>query len=290
LSTSAAQVWQSVGLKASEAANVEIRFADPLTVTTQASDIIAEHGSARVVVQFAFAHLPENPMALLAAPESLADLLATMKDAPSKEVDDADLAELRPVLEAMVQGICMAVGNLLNEPVAASGLSVRLQAVALPPNLQQPEGLVRSNIGFSGEGFSGVLTWLMDNDTAHAVCGVEVQEEEASPFQTVSSDKGRAPLAETSLPDEQHLEIIMDIPLDITVELGRMRMQVREVLDLGAGSIVEIDKAAGEPVDVVVNGRLVARGEVVVIDDNFGVRITEILSLQDRLQRLSEAS
>ena len=82
----------------------------------------------------------------------------------------------------------------------------------------------------------------------------------------------------------------MDIPLEISVELGRMKMQVRDVVDLAAGSIVEIDKAAGEPVDVLVNGRLVAKGEVVVIEDNFGVRITEILSPNERLQRLNEAA
>jgi flagellar motor switch protein FliN/FliY len=290
LGASAAQIWQSVALATSEAANLEVRFADPLTVTAQAGDIFAEHSSVRVVIQFSFAHLPENPMALLLPPECLSELLAAMRESAAKDIDEADLAELRPVLEAMVQGICLSVGNLLNEPIAASGLSIRLQVVNLPPNLQQAEGLVRSNIGISGEGFSGVMTWLMDNETAHAVCGMQIQDEEASPFQTVTSGATRAPAADSTVPDEQHLEIIMDIPLDITVELGRMRMQVREVLDLGAGSIVEIDKAAGEPVDVVVNGRLVARGEVVVIDDNFGVRITEILSLHDRLQRLSEAS
>ena len=65
---------------------------------------------------------------------------------------------------------------------------------------------------------------------------------------------------------------------------------MREVVELGTGSVVEIDKAAGEPVDVIVNGRLVARGEVVVIEDNFGVRITEILNPTDRLNKLGEAA
>jgi flagellar motor switch protein FliN len=72
--------------------------------------------------------------------------------------------------------------------------------------------------------------------------------------------------------------------------LGRTRLVVKEVVDLGVGAIVEIDKAAGEPVDILVNGRLVARGEVVVIEDNFGVRITEILNPRERLARLGEAA
>jgi len=69
-----------------------------------------------------------------------------------------------------------------------------------------------------------------------------------------------------------------------------VKMLVRDVLELGSGSIVEIDKSAGEPVDVMVNGRLVARGEVVVIEDNFGVRITEICNAMERLNRLNDAA
>jgi flagellar motor switch protein FliN/FliY len=81
----------------------------------------------------------------------------------------------------------------------------------------------------------------------------------------------------------------MDVPLEISVELGRVKMMVRDVLELGSGAIIEIDKAAGEPVDVMVNGTLVARGEVVVIEDNFGVRITEIVSVE-RPTRLGEVA
>ena len=75
----------------------------------------------------------------------------------------------------------------------------------------------------------------------------------------------------------QNLGIVLDVALEVSVELGRKRMSIREILDLGSGSIVELDKIAGEPVDLLVNGKLVARGEVVVIEDNFGVRITEIV-------------
>jgi flagellar motor switch protein FliN/FliY len=80
------------------------------------------------------------------------------------------------------------------------------------------------------------------------------------------------------------MEVLLDVPLEISVELGRVKMMVREVLDLGTGSIIEVDKAAGEPVDVMVNGRLVAKGEVVVIEDNFGVRVTEILNPAERFR------
>lgn len=78
------------------------------------------------------------------------------------------------------------------------------------------------------------------------------------------------------------LDLILDVPLKVTVELGRTRMQIRDVLELGKGSVVELDKLAGEPVDLLVNGKLIARGEVVVIDESFGVRVTDIVSPAER--------
>ncbi len=77
---------------------------------------------------------------------------------------------------------------------------------------------------------------------------------------------------------------VRDIPLDVSVELGRTRLLIRDILDLGTGSIIELDKLAGEPVDLFANGLLVARGEVIVIDDNFGVRVTEIITAAERRQ------
>ncbi|RMG17014.1 MAG: flagellar motor switch protein FliN [Deltaproteobacteria bacterium] len=82
------------------------------------------------------------------------------------------------------------------------------------------------------------------------------------------------------------IDLLLDIPLDISVELGRSRMSIQELLSLGPGSVVELDKLAGEPLDVMVNGRLVARGEAVVVNDKFGVRITDIVSPAERIARL----
>ena len=86
------------------------------------------------------------------------------------------------------------------------------------------------------------------------------------------------------------LDLLYDIPLEVSVELGRVNLPVRQVVELGKGSIVEIDKAAGDPVDVLVNGKKVAKGEVVVVEDNFAVRITEILSKTERMQKLDEVA
>jgi len=85
-------------------------------------------------------------------------------------------------------------------------------------------------------------------------------------------------------------ERIEDVPLELTVELGRTKLLIKDVLDLGAGSIVELEKMAGEPVDLLANGLLIARGEVVVIDDNFGVRITEVITSAARKMLAEEAA
>jgi flagellar motor switch protein FliN len=80
----------------------------------------------------------------------------------------------------------------------------------------------------------------------------------------------------------QQMDLILDVPLRVSVELGRSSMTVEEVLALGPGSVIELNKLAGEPVDVLVNDRLIARGEVVVVDENFGVRVTEVISPRSR--------
>ncbi len=82
------------------------------------------------------------------------------------------------------------------------------------------------------------------------------------------------------------IDLLLDVPLRVSVELGRATMTIREVLNLGAGSVVELDKMAGEPVDIMANDRLIARGEVVVVDENFGVRVTDIVTVEKRLNSL----
>lgn len=86
--------------------------------------------------------------------------------------------------------------------------------------------------------------------------------------------------------EQRNLDMLLDIPLKVTVELGRTKKSIKDILDLASGSIIELDKLAGEPVDILVNEKLVAEGEVVVIDENFGVRVTDIISQTDRIKNL----
>jgi flagellar motor switch protein FliN/FliY len=96
-------------------------------------------------------------------------------------------------------------------------------------------------------------------------------------------DEKQAPAANG---EGRRLDLLLDVPLDLSVELGRSRMTIQDLLGLGPGSVIELDKIAGEPLDILVNDRLVARGEAVVVNDKFGVRITDIVSQAERIARL----
>lgn len=105
---------------------------------------------------------------------------------------------------------------------------------------------------------------------------VNVQQAQFASFESPSLNQA----------ESNNLNMLLDIPLQVTVELGRTKRSVKEILEMSGGSIIELDKLAGEPVDILVNNRHIAKGEVVVIDENFGVRITDILSQVDRLNNL----
>ncbi len=110
---------------------------------------------------------------------------------------------------------------------------------------------------------------------ARVASNVQVQPAQFTPLST-----------EAVAVNDANIGLILDVPLQVTVELGRTKKSIREILELSNGSIVELDKLAGEPVDIHINGKLLARGEVVVIDENFGVRITDIVSPMERAQKL----
>src|SRR5881275_2403709 len=98
--------------------------------------------------------------------------------------------------------------------------------------------------------------------------------------------EGRSHLEEVDERRDRNLDLILDIPLRVTVELGRTKMVVSELLNLGQGSVIELNKLAGEPMEVLVNDKLVARGEAVVVNEKFGVRLTDIISPSERVEQL----
>jgi len=88
--------------------------------------------------------------------------------------------------------------------------------------------------------------------------------------------------------EDLNLDVILDVPVTLSMEIGRTQINIRNLLQLNQGSVVELDRFAGEPLDILVNGTLIAHGEVVVINDKFGIRITDVISLSERVKKLAK--
>lgn len=105
---------------------------------------------------------------------------------------------------------------------------------------------------------------------------------ESAQFQELTSESGKSGSGEVQL------DAILDVPVTISMEIGRTQISIRNLLQLNQGSVVELDRLAGEPMDVLVNGTLIAKGEVVVVNEKFGIRLTDIISPADRVKRLGK--
>jgi flagellar motor switch protein FliN/FliY len=172
------------------------------------------------------------------------DLVDALADTP---LGNLDLTQaVRPALEA-----------------AAATLG---PVVVDPGEVMEPADAMRAVTGAEG-----VLVPLVEGDAVRAVVGFAVT--------AAVSDPPSPPAPREMRPG---FDLLHDVEMEVTAELGRTRMSVRELLSLTPGAVIELDRAAGGPADLLVNGRLIARGEVVVIDENFGIRITEIVGPSER--------
>ena len=116
-------------------------------------------------------------------------------------------------------------------------------------------------------------------------------EEAGTPMEESSTEAENVPLekiqsSNSSSGEDVNLDVILDIPVTISMEIGSTKINIRNLLQLNQGSVVELDRMAGEPLDVVVNGTLIAHGEVVVVNEKFGIRLTDIISPAERVKKL----
>lgn len=126
-----------------------------------------------------------------------------------------------------------------------------------------------------------------DTDGDQELSPEEYQSELADNPRSTVQPLNYQPLRESSVDNAPHnIDLILDVGVEVTVELGRKRMLIKDILSVGPGSIIELNKLAGEPVDLLVNNKLMARGEVVVINENFGVRIIDIVVPEQRIRNL----
>jgi flagellar motor switch protein FliN/FliY len=176
------------------------------------------------------------------------DLADALKESPLGELDLT--AAVRPALEAAARvfgPVVLDPGQTMEPGVALSALAAKDNAVAVP---------------------------LVEGEEIHAILAIALSAwpgDEPAPAGVARRPDGQPPMV-------GGLDMLHDVEMEVSAELGRTRMAVRELLSLNPGAIVELDRAAGSPADLLVNGRLIARGEVVVVDENFGIRITQIVA------------
>lgn len=240
----------------------------------------------------------------IAMPASLvlkiADLMMGGSGEPADQnVDEIKLSALTEALNQMLGASITLLAEKAKGKVSLGKLEVKLvdDLEKISTLFNPTELLVCVECQVEMENASSSNLWLFAQLTAikavHEKLFPKKKEEEKVKVQPAKFEEFSP--AETQIPPQpseiqQKLELLFDVPLKVVVELGRARMTLKQVMDLTIGSLIELDKLTGEPVDVLVNGKLIARGEVVVIDENFGVRITEIVSPKQRLYSIRETN
>lgn len=307
------QLNATIGLTLSESIGKSIALEATATETVRIQDILSD---PPVVLSAAFNfNAPDSSDCLLLLPEECIQRFVSLSGGDINEVDlndlsDSDVSYLNDVATSIVRGIAVALGNISGEGVDVENCAVNLGALSLPPVYAMEEVALRTNLivsipdiidttlqlMFTPQFMNSVLTEdvaeipaqkeeFLDEESILGMLGELEQMGKMAPAQP--SGQGASPFTQLGMSHSDSnagrgVDLILDISLDVTVELGRVRMLIKDVLELAAGSIIELDRVAGEPVDVLVNGRLIAKGEVVVIEDNFGIRLTEIISPSER--------
>ena len=173
---------------------------------------------------------------------------------------------------AIVSGSLTIEGEVDNAPYVFALELPLLQALLGSASNNAAAPASGGNAASAGAASNNSMAGLVDNQAFDSSPQLGVQHAEFNSLMPASDVQGTG-----------NIGLLMDVTMNMTVELGRATMTIRDILGLGEGSIIELQKLAGEPVDLLVNGKLIAKGEVVVIDENFGVRVTDIINPMDRL-------
>ncbi|QTA38759.1 flagellar motor switch phosphatase FliY [Thermosipho ferrireducens] len=262
--------------------------------------------------------LPQNAVA------QIADIMmGGTGEIESPEVNELALSAVSEAMNQMMGAASTALSDMVNAKIDITPPTVELidfnsSEVKFPPVAQDDEIVAKVNFTLKIDGLPPADFFLtMPPKFVKKLYDLifkpgEPQETQAQQVQAPGQPAEQAIAAKTSNVQKQtvsvspvkfqtfesegtskagveipeRLQALLDIPLNVVVELGKTKLTLKQVMELSIGSLIELDKLTGEPVDIIVNGKLIARGEVVVIDENFGVRITEIVSPQERFYTL----
>lgn len=307
----------------SQALGKSVVLSHPEVSRLSAESLLKDTTSHQVMIQTGYQSGRDFPLLFLIKDYDVAVIFDILmgKDGrnPDLEIGDLQISAIGEVMNQLIGAAATAISSELGtqlamKPPASESLNLEQQSLPAPYG-EDPLVCVRYQLTIEGVLDSEIFElWpLVDAEAFHRQfttpapsaappptmppTGHEQHHQSYAPPpqqaqyppQSVQSVQF-APLGASSMAPQAagSLDRILDIPLKVTVELGSSRLKVKNVLELAKGSVVELDKLSGEPVDLLVNGRLMARGEVVVINENFGVRISEILGPEARLQHFSD--
>lgn len=281
--------------------NKQVSIAEP-----QVSEIVPEKiresiPGAAIVVEVEFSGGIKGPTYVVFLKEHgamIADLMMGGDGTtPPEEINDLYLGALGEALGQMIDSSAVSLSSSLGKTVTASSPKIKIVDFkkGIPPDLPvfKESKVVEIEYNLTlGDLSEGKLVQLLPQNIAKpiitTVMGEVAKPKAPEPAFAPGVHPVRfaqlTPTTTTQLP--ANLKLLMDVPMNVSVEIGRKKMTLKNILDLGTGSIVELEKMANEPVDIFVNSKLIAKGGVVVIDDNFGVRITDIITPEERIEHL----
>ena len=304
-----------------------VQITTPLVEVVGEEEVRAQFNAPAVIVSIDYKEgLDGRNVFLLTIPDAsvVADLMMGGEGTPSDELSELHTSAIAEAMNQMMGSASTAMAEMVGHRVDISAPQIQVLDLTSESALEElgiTDAMVRTSFQLRvGELLDTTLMQLMPIDFAQAlVSGLMHPAAPAAPATAAPApEPGAEPVAAGALAedDNRHLHalpappvaqpvtfpslddvpanpggsdisLLLDVPLQVTVELGRTQLKIRNVLELVPGSIIELDKLAGEPVDVLVNGKPIARGEVVVIDEEFGVRITDVASHAKRLRGLA---
>jgi len=291
-----------------------VKFTSPSVESKPSAEIMSELGAGAVNLFTTLSGGVNGMACLVISADNASKVVNVLLGGLSTgALETAQLQTLKDAFVPIMGTVSVQMGMKLNTTINGSALEVSLSRSAKDLIIPEAKQIVKTTLNLNIEGV-GVfkVNYLLSMATAEEILNiskkgsqkpqqnqgggmnVSVNQPNMGYAQQGTNQIGIKGVAFPSLntagqpSGNANLNLLMDVQMSVTVELGRTKMYIKDILGLGEGSIIELDKLAGEPVDLLVNGKLIAKGEVVVIDENFGVRVTDIVSPTDRIKTESK--
>lgn len=282
--------------------NRQVTIAEPKINEVSPDKVTEDIPGAAIVVEVEYSGGIKGPTYVVFLKEHgarIADLMMGGDGiSPPEEINDLYLGALGEALGQMTDSSAASLSSSLGKTVTSSSPKIRIVDFkkGIPDDLPvfKENKVVKIDYNLTlGDLSQGKLVQLLPQSIAKpiitSVMGETLKSKQvsASAFAPGVHPVQFAKLKPTEVGQlPANLKLLMDVPMNVSVEIGRKKMTLKNILDLGSGSVVELEKMANEPVDILVNGKLIAKGGVVVIDDSFGVRITDIITPEERIEHL----